>query len=119
MPQTPTTFTDLDLQILLSGNVPTSKVLASEIVPLNNVSTVLTPPANVIGMFISIHPRFSSGSGGVITIVSFPDSQGNTAQVFLGGSDKFFLLGSFDIISQVDITGDNYAGNETASVLYF
>ena len=112
-------FTDLDLQLLLSGNVPTAKVISGQVIPIDGGTVVaVDPPPDVIGMFISIHPRFISAANGAFCTLEFPDIQGSLQQVFLGGNEKFFLLGNFNVISQTTVQG-NFAVGENASILFF
>ena len=112
-------FLDLDLQILLSGNIPSAKVIGGEIVSLTGGAVTLTPPNEVLGAFISIHPRYPSGAAGAYCELRFPDLQGNMQVLYLGGSDKLFFLGNLDFFSQMEIEGFNFAITENASVIYF
>ena len=119
MPANRPNFSDLDLNILLSGNIPSASVIGGEVVSLTGGAVTLTPPPEVLGAFISVHPRFPSGAAGAYCEVQFPDVNGGSQVLYLGGSDKLFFLGNNDFFAQVSVHGFNFAITENASVIYF
>jgi hypothetical protein len=115
MPALRPEFTDLDLNILLSGNIPASKVIGGQQIPVGG-AVFLAPPESALGVFIFVPPSVNATA---YVEIRFPDIDGGEMIARLQTGKTIFFLGNFNFLSQFIIDMESFVGSEITSAIFF
>jgi hypothetical protein len=115
MPALRPEFTDLDLTILLSGNIPASKVIGGQQIPTGGAA-FLSPPDTALGVFIFVPPSVNSTA---YVEIRFPDIDGGEQIARLQTGKTIFFLGNYNFLTQFSVDMESFVGSEVTSAIFF